>query len=165
MDTQDVNSKINRVQIFLYCFIATLIIAASLIVYFKFFKKEKIVEEKHKEVAKTDEEKAIEKKSSKLFYDLPDFIVNLSSSGTKKEYLKAAISIAYKEESDSIILESKIPAIKEAIQFYLRQLRSYDISSSSGMIKIKSDLLVRVKNVVGKDCNVTNVFIKEIIIN
>src|SRR3546814_6497548 len=80
-----------------------------------------------------------------VFYDLPQMLVNLNTGGSKKNYLKIAISLELTSESDSVALENLLPRVVDNFQVYLRELRVEDLRGSAGVQRLREELLLRVK--------------------
>ncbi len=78
------------------------------------------------------------------FYDLPDMLVNLNSTGRKKSYLKISVSLEVSSEKDIVHLEQVLPRIVDNFQVYLRELRIEDLRGSAGLQRLREELLLRV---------------------
>src|SRR3546814_8553731 len=85
-----------------------------------------------------------------VFYDLPQMLVNLNTGGSKKNYLKIAISLELTSESDSVALENLLPRVVDNFQVYLRELRVEDLRGSAGVQRLREELLLRVKKAVDR---------------
>src|SRR3546814_20081049 len=75
-------------------------------------------------------------------------LVNLNTGGSKKNYLKIAISLELTSESDSVALENLLPRVVDNFQVYLRELRVEDLRGSAGVQRLREELLLRVKKAV-----------------
>ena len=87
-----------------------------------------------------------EEDSPSVYYDIPDMLVNLNSSGRKTGYLKISISVEVGSEEDAGRLETVLPRIVDSFQVYLRELRVEDLSGSAGLQRLREELLTRVSN-------------------
>jgi len=81
-----------------------------------------------------------------VYYDIPDMLVNLNSSGRKTGYLKLSVSVEVGSEEDAGRLEMVLPRIVDSFQVYLRELRVEDLSGSAGLQRLREELLMRVSN-------------------
>ncbi|WP_439817324.1 flagellar basal body-associated FliL family protein [Zavarzinia sp. CC-PAN008] len=97
------------------------------------------------------------------FYDLPEMLVNLSSTGNRVAYLKIKVALEYKEPEAKAKLEQLSPRVVDNFQTYLRELRADDIQGSAGMFRLKEELLARV-NLAVKPVKVTDVLFKEVLV-
>ncbi|HEY9550522.1 MAG TPA: flagellar basal body-associated FliL family protein [Kiloniellaceae bacterium] len=98
-----------------------------------------------------------------VFYDLPQMLVNLNTGGSKKNYLKIAISLELTSESDSVALENLLPRVVDNFQVYLRELRVEDLRGSAGVQRLREELLLRVKKAV-HPIEVRDVLFKEMLV-
>ncbi|AWJ89359.1 flagellar basal body protein FliL [Azospirillum baldaniorum] len=79
-----------------------------------------------------------------VFYDLPDMLVNLNSSGKRPAFLKIKISIQLAKGEDIPAIEHVLPRIIDNFQVYLRELRLEDLKGSAGMYRLRQELLMRI---------------------
>jgi len=108
------------------------------------------------------EEQKVEKKKA-VFYDLPDLLVNLNSSGRKNNYLKISISLQVEDKEQVDTIESLLPRVIDNFQVYLRELRIEDLRGSAGVSRLREQLLRRV-NAAVKPAKVDDVLFREILI-
>lgn len=87
-----------------------------------------------------------EEEGPSVYYDIPDMLVNLNSSGRKTGYLKLSVSVEVGSEEDAGQLEMVLPRIVDSFQVYLRELRVEDLSGSAGLQRLREELLIRVSN-------------------
>lgn len=87
---------------------------------------------------------AEEEQGPSAYYDLPDMLVNLNSTGRKKSYLKISVSLELASEKDIKELEQVLPRIVDNFQVYLRELRIEDLRGSAGLQRLREELLLRV---------------------
>ena len=81
-----------------------------------------------------------------IYYDIPEMLVNLNSSGRKAGYLKISVSVEIGSEEDAGQLDTALPRIVDSFQVYLRELRVEDLSGSAGLQRLREELLLRVSN-------------------
>ena len=98
-----------------------------------------------------------------FFYEMPEILVNLASTGNANRYLKLKINLEVGDEADLAGLESLMPRVVDDFQVYLRQLRVEDLSGSSGIYRLKESLLLRA-NQATNPLKVNNVLFKEILV-
>ncbi len=87
-----------------------------------------------------------EEQGPSFYYEIPDMLVNLNSSGRKTGYLKISISVEVASEDDAGEIEAVLPRIVDSFQVYLRELRVEDLSGSAGLQRLREELLTRVSN-------------------
>ncbi len=114
-------------------------------------------------IEKSAEEKKAAALKKAVFFDLPEMLVNLNSSGRRTNFLKINISLELEEESDVKNLESLMPRIVDGFQIYLRELRVDDLRGSAGMYRLREDLLRRI-NEVARPIRINDILFKEMLI-
>ena len=123
---------------------------------------------KPEEAAKHEEEKAKPEGGggdvqAAVFYDLPEILVNLNTTGRKQTFLKIRVSLELENALEVSKIESVMPRIIDNFQVYLRELRVEDLQGSAGMLRLREELLVRVNNAV-KPAKVNDVLFKEMLV-
>ena len=98
-----------------------------------------------------------------VFYDLPEFLVNLNSTGKNVSFLKMRIAVELEKQEDVPKFEAYMPRTTDAINGYLRELRATDLSGSAGMARLKEELLLRL-NKSSESVKVRNVYVKQILV-
>lgn len=98
-----------------------------------------------------------------VFFDLPQMLVNLNTGGSKRNYLKIAISLELNNEADSVALQNLLPRVVDNFQVYLRELRVEDLRGSAGVQRLREELLLRVNNAV-HPIEVRDVLFKEMLV-
>lgn len=99
----------------------------------------------------------------KVYFDLPEMVVNLNSGGQQVQYLKLKVSLEAKDQVALDALMPVMPRILDTFQLYLRGLRSTDLEGSAGIFRLKEELLRRV-NVEIQPNEISRVLFKEIIV-
>ena len=98
------------------------------------------------------------------FVDLPDVLVNLSSSaGDRTQYLKVKIVLELSDSSLVPQIQPLMPRVMDAFQTYLRELRPTDLDGSAGLYRLKEELTRRVNAAVAPN-HITAVLFKEIVV-
>lgn len=115
------------------------------------------------EVAADASEEEEEKEAVVVFYDLPEMLVNLSSTGTESSFLKIGISLELDDETVLPELEKLMPRVMDNFQVYLRELRREDLRGSAGIYRLKEELLYRINSSV-KPIQVKDVLFKEMLV-
>ncbi len=98
-----------------------------------------------------------------VFYDLPEMLVNLYSTGRKTHYLKIRVSLELADESDVDRLEQILPRVIDNFQVYLRELRIEDLQGSAGLFRLREELLLRV-SAAAAPVQINDVLFKEMLI-
>lgn len=103
------------------------------------------------------------KKGPSVFYDLPELLVNLNSNGRRTSFLKLQVSLEIADDKDKPKLDAMRPRIVDSFQVYLRELRIEDLRGSSGMYRLREELLARVNTAVAP-AKVKDVLFKEVLV-
>jgi flagellar FliL protein len=111
-----------------------------------------------------EEQKPEEKESAvPIFYDVPDMLINLNTTGRRPTFLKISISLQISREIDRAELDRIMPRIIDNFQVYLRELRLEDLRGSAGMYRLREELLTRVV-AAAQPVRVKDVLFKEMLI-
>lgn len=97
------------------------------------------------------------------FFEIPDIIVNLNTSGRKSAFLKIKISLEIADPADIDVINQMLPRIVDNFQVYLRELRIDDLQGSAGMYRLHEELLRRV-NIAVRPAKVKDVLFKEMLV-
>ena len=99
-----------------------------------------------------------------VFVDLPEVLVNLSSTGTDRtQYLKVKVVLELPDQSLMQQIQPVMPRVLDAFQTYLRELRPTDLDGSSGLYRLKEELTRRVNAAITPN-KVSAVLFKEIVV-
>jgi flagellar FliL protein len=99
-----------------------------------------------------------------IFVDMPDVLVNLSSSGSERtQYLKVKISLELPDEQVQAQITPVMPRLLDAFQTYLRELRPSDLDGSAGLYRLKEELTRRVDAAIAPS-KINAVLFKEIVV-
>lgn len=98
-----------------------------------------------------------------VFYDVPDILVNVASSGDKPAFLKLAVSLELENEEAKAAVEPVLPRIVDQLQTYLRELRVEDLSGSASVFRLKEEMLRRA-NLAVEPVKVKDVLFREMLI-
>lgn len=115
--------------------------------------------------ASGDEEAEVKPEAPKVtvFYDLPDILVNLNSTGRQASYLKLKIALEHNDPLAMPKLNELLPRVIDNFQIYLRELRPDDLVGSAGLYRLKEELLIRVNQAVAP-IKINDVLFKEMLI-
>ena len=102
-------------------------------------------------------------KNAKVYYNLPEMVVNLSSKDKRAQYLKLKVSLEAKNQKVLDALNPIMPRVLDMFQLYLRELRSSDLEGSAGIYRLKEELLRRI-NLEIHPHQVSRVLFNEIIV-
>lgn len=97
-----------------------------------------------------------------VFYDLPDFLVNLSGPAPQ-HFLKMKVALQVTDKEAAARLEKELPRVLDSFQIFLRELRTEDLDGSAGMLRVKEELMRRI-NLAVQPPIVTDILFKEVIV-
>lgn len=114
---------------------------------------------------KKQEVAAAEKVKPPVFLDMPDVLVNLSSTGgsDRTQYLKVKVVLELPDQDMSAQIQPVMPRIMDTFQTYLRELRPTDLDGSAGLYRLKEELTRRVDAAIAPN-KINAVLFKEIVI-
>lgn len=98
-----------------------------------------------------------------VFYEVPEILVNLNSTGKKETYLKIRISLELENAEAQAAIEPLMPRVIDSFQVFLREMRVEDMSGSAGIVRLKEELLNRI-NLSIQPHKVSDVLFKEMLI-
>lgn len=98
-----------------------------------------------------------------VFFDLPDMLVNLNTTGRRPVFLKIQVSLQLDSSADVARLQAMSPRIIDTFQVYLRELRVDDLRGSAGIYRLREELLARV-NAVVSPVRVRDVLFKQMLV-
>lgn len=98
-----------------------------------------------------------------VFMTIPDMIVNLNSTAKQPRFLKVALKVELEDKTAEKSFEAVMPRVIDQFQTYMRELRLEDLRGSSGMYRMKIELLSRVR-AAAPDIKVRDVLFQEIIV-
>ena len=107
-------------------------------------------------------EKKVERKAA-VFFDVPELLVNLNSTGTRSTFLKITVSLELDKPDDVTRIKEVMPRILDNFQVYLRELRLDDLRGSAGMYRLREELLARVNAAVAP-VKVRDILFKEMLV-
>lgn len=97
------------------------------------------------------------------FLDIPDMIVNLNSPSKQPRFLKISLKLELDTAEDQTKMEPLLPRVVDQFQMYLRELRIEDLRGTSGIYRLKIELLSRVR-AAAPSVKVRDVLFQEILV-
>jgi len=94
--------------------------------------------------------------------DVPAMVVNLRTAGGDQRYLKIHFMLVPKTAAAGEAVKGKLPAIIDAYQPFLRELRPEDLAGAAAVFRIKEELLTRASDVMGAG-KVEDVLIQDLV--
>lgn len=98
-----------------------------------------------------------------VYYELPEFLVNLSSGANRVSFLKMSVTLELKDQESVAIVEANKPRILDTFNTYLRELRPADVQGSAGIYRLRDELITRVNGTVQEGL-VKDILFSEIIV-
>ena len=115
------------------------------------------------EAAELAEEEVVEEEKQVVFYDMPEILVNLSSSDKRGSFLKLRVSLELDDPEAPLALEPLLPRVVDNFQVFLRELRVEELEGSEGLYRVKEEMLARV-NQAAHPVKVRDVLIGDMLI-
>lgn len=113
---------------------------------------------------KTEEELAAEADAAKpVYYELPEFLVNLSTGGNRVSFLKMSVTLELRDQEAVAVLEANKPRVLDVFNTYLREMRPQDVQGSAGIYRLRDELMARLNGTVEEGL-VKNILFSEIIV-
>ncbi len=97
-----------------------------------------------------------------FYYDIPDMRVNLNTGG-KQKFLFLVVKLELPDQMNVDKVELYAPRIVDHFQTYLRELRVEDLQGSTGIYRLRLELLERV-NAAAPDLDVRDVLFQEMLV-
>jgi len=98
-----------------------------------------------------------------VFYTMPDFLINLNTTGKQTSFLKATIVLELGKETDVKTVEANMPRLLDTYNTYMRELRASDLVGSAGVQRLREELLLRANKSMAP-VKINDVLFKEIIV-
>jgi flagellar FliL protein len=83
--------------------------------------------------------------SEPVYYELPEFVVNLNTGSRRTTFLKLRASLQLENAQAVPQVGERLPLIVDHFQIYLRELRPEDLVGSAGTYRLREELLKRVQ--------------------
>lgn len=98
-----------------------------------------------------------------VFLNIPDMIVNLNGNTKQPRFLKVSLKLEVENAEDEKKIEPLLPRVVDQFQMYLRELRIEDLRGTSGIYRMKIELLSRVR-AAAPTVKVRDVLFQEILV-
>lgn len=117
-----------------------------------------------KEAEKTEEELKAEAEALKpVYYELPEFLVNLTAPGNRVSFLKMSVTLELKDKAALEVVKANKPRIVDTFNTYLRELRPSDVQGSAGIYRLRGELMARINGTIEEGV-VKDILFSEIIV-
>ncbi|MCA0451528.1 MAG: flagellar basal body-associated FliL family protein, partial [Proteobacteria bacterium] len=83
-----------------------------------------------------------------VYYELPQFLVNLNSNTGKVSFLKMSVTLQLRDAEAVAVMDANKPRIVDTFNTYLRELRAGDIQGSAGIYRLRNELLARLNSTI-----------------
>jgi flagellar FliL protein len=80
-----------------------------------------------------------------VFFAVPDLVVSLNTGDRRPMFLKLRVTIEVASEAEFARIQTLMPRVLDHCQVYLRELRPEDLQGSAGTMRLKEELLRRIK--------------------
>lgn len=118
-------------------------------------------EETHAEEGADGEKTA--KVGKPVYYELPEFLVNLSGTGTRVSFLKMSVTLELRDQTAVPLVEANKPRIIDTFNTYLREMRPGDLAGSAGIYRLRDELMTRMNKTIEEGL-VKDILFSEIIV-
>lgn len=98
-----------------------------------------------------------------VYYELPEFLVNLNSTTSRVSFLKMSVTLELNNIASVAVMDANKPRIQDIFNTYLRELRPSDIQGSSGIYRLRTELLSRLNSTIENGA-VKDILFSEIIV-
>lgn len=98
-----------------------------------------------------------------VYYELPEFLVNLSSNGSRVSFLKMSVTLELRDAAAVPLVEANKPRILDLFNTYLRELRAADVQGSAGIYRLRDELMTRLNGTIEEGI-VKDILFSEIIV-
>lgn len=123
-----------------------------------------IVEEKElSPEEKAAKEAAAAEAAKPVYYELPEFLVNLNSGTSRVSFLKMTVTLELRDKAAVTTIDNNKPRVQDVFNTYLRELRPTDIQGSAGIYRLRTDLISRLNSTI-EDGVVKDILFGEIIV-
>lgn len=83
-------------------------------------------------------------KAPPVFMEVPEMLINLNNTGRRPAFLKITVALQLSKAEDLPAVTQVMPRVIDNFQVYLRELRLEDLRGSSGLYRLREELLRRV---------------------
>ena len=101
--------------------------------------------------------------SAPVYFELPEFLVNLNSTTGRPSFLKMSVTLELRDKAAVVVMDANKPRIIDTFNTYLRELRPVDIQGSAGIYRLRNELLTRLNSTI-EEGTVKDILFGEIIV-
>ncbi len=98
-----------------------------------------------------------------VYFDLPQMLVNLNTSGKQTSFIKTTITLEIASKEEVPLVEANLPRLMDSYNSFLREMRSTDLYGSAGMYRLREEMLSRANTVLAP-VKVKDVLFREILV-
>jgi flagellar FliL protein len=98
-----------------------------------------------------------------VFYDVPEFSLNLAQTGQQDHFLRLKVTLELASADEEKQVEANAARLQDDYLQYLRQLRLDDLRGNAGLQRIKEDLLLRASQTLAP-VRIKNVLFREVLV-
>ena len=110
-----------------------------------------------------EEVKAAADAAKPVYYELPEFLVNLNSNNSRVSFLKMSVTLELKDQASVAVMDANKPRIIDIFNTYLRELRASDVQGSEGIYRLRDALMTRLNSTIQEGV-VKDILFSEIIV-
>src|SRR5690349_10711308 len=98
-----------------------------------------------------------------VYYNLPEFLVNLASRTGRMSFLKITVSLELEDAADVSRVQAVMPRVVNNVQAFLRELRPEDLKGTANLNRLRQEMLARV-NEAAQPTKANNVLFLEVLL-
>jgi flagellar FliL protein len=98
-----------------------------------------------------------------VYYELPQFLVNLNSTTGRVSFLKMGVTLELRDAEAVAMLDANKPRVVDTFNTFLRELRPADIQGSAGIYRLRDELMKRLNGTIEEGV-VKDILFSEIIV-
>lgn len=81
--------------------------------------------------------------AEQIYVDVPEMVVNLRAVDARQRFLKIHFMLVASDPKAEEAINARIPAIKDSLQSFLRELRPEDLAGSAAVYRVKEEIFRR----------------------
>ncbi|MBM3539802.1 MAG: hypothetical protein FJX55_18485 [Alphaproteobacteria bacterium] len=97
-----------------------------------------------------------------IYFDVPDFIINLKPREGKVVFLQLKMNIELKKQEDVDRCKQNLPRLQDAVLGYFHRMDPEQIQKDPGFVHIRAELLQRMRNTVKPPIDILSVNISDL---
>jgi flagellar FliL protein len=95
--------------------------------------------------------------------EMDEVVVNLKTDGKQNSFLKMVIAIEVVGKPPAANIDASMPKLRDSLLVYVRELRPEDLKGSSGLYRLREELLLRFNKIV-YPTKIRSILFKEILV-